>query len=214
MTDAAAGAVADAAAKDAQDKGGDAAKSGTNGDDAGKTFSQADLDRIVETRLARERQKYEGFDDLKKKAEEYDKLEEAQKTELQKAQDRATKAEADAKAASDRAKETALRAAIISEAAKKNVVDPDAAVALLDKSAIEYDKDGSPTNIADAVDSLLKAKPYLVGGGSRGDADQGARNGGANQLTREQLQTMSHAEIVKAQDEGRLDHMLGAETRS
>lgn len=44
--------------------------------------------------------------------------------------------------------------------------------------------------------------------GARGSVDQGARGGGANQLTREALKTMSSAEIVKAQDEGRLDHLL------
>ncbi|MDN5725166.1 MAG: DUF4355 domain-containing protein [Propionibacteriales bacterium] len=63
----------------------------------GKEFtapkSQADLDRIVEARLARERAKYTGFDDYKSKAEQFDELQEANKTELEKATARAEKAE-------------------------------------------------------------------------------------------------------------------------
>lgn len=58
-----------------------------------KTFTQADLDRIVEDRLGRERKKYEGFDDLKAKAAELDQIKAANATELDKAQDKLTKAE-------------------------------------------------------------------------------------------------------------------------
>ena len=55
----------------------------------GKTFTQAELDNIVRERLKREREKYAGFDLYKKKAEEFDALQETQKTELQKATERA-----------------------------------------------------------------------------------------------------------------------------
>lgn len=55
--------------------------------------TQADLDRIVENRLAKERAKYAGFDDLKAKAEKFDQAEAANKSELQKAQDAAAAAE-------------------------------------------------------------------------------------------------------------------------
>lgn len=47
--------------------------------------SQADLDRIIENRLSRERAKYAGFDACKSKATEYDKLTEASKSDLEKA---------------------------------------------------------------------------------------------------------------------------------
>lgn len=52
-----------------------------------KTFTQAELDRIVAERLGRERAKYEGFEDFKAKAEKYDQLQEASKSDLQKAQE-------------------------------------------------------------------------------------------------------------------------------
>lgn len=38
----------------------------------GQSFSQEDVDRIVNDRLARERKKFEGFDDIKAKAEKFD----------------------------------------------------------------------------------------------------------------------------------------------
>ena len=75
-----------------------------DGGDAAKEFkpvtTQDDLDRIVQQRLARERTKYADYDDLKAKASEFDKSQEAQKTELQKAIDRATKTEGAAAEAS------------------------------------------------------------------------------------------------------------------
>lgn len=52
-------------------------------------FTQADLDRIVKDRLTREREKYGDYDALKAKADKFDEIEEASKTELQKAQERA-----------------------------------------------------------------------------------------------------------------------------
>lgn len=62
---------------------------------AEKTFTQAELDSIVKSRLYEEKQKFGNYDELKKKAERLDQLEEASKTELQKAQDKAAKAEAE-----------------------------------------------------------------------------------------------------------------------
>lgn len=58
-----------------------------------KTFTQAELDKIVAERLTRERQKFAGFDELKEKAAKFDELEESSKTELQKATERAAKLE-------------------------------------------------------------------------------------------------------------------------
>lgn len=62
-----------------------------------KTFTQAELDQIVKNRVYEERKKLGNYDELKAKAEELDQLKEANKTELQKAQDRAAKAEANLK---------------------------------------------------------------------------------------------------------------------
>jgi hypothetical protein len=56
-----------------------------------KTFSQAELDAIIGDRLKRERDKYSDYEALKEKATRFDEIEEASKTELQKATERAKK---------------------------------------------------------------------------------------------------------------------------
>jgi hypothetical protein len=81
-----------------QDNGGqegrdDATRQGHEDDvkqeakDDGKTLTQAEVDKQIEIRLARERRKFSDYDDLKKKAVQFDKLQESQKTELQKKED-------------------------------------------------------------------------------------------------------------------------------
>lgn len=59
------------------------------------TFTQDELNSIVNDRLKRERAKYEDYEELKAKASKFDELEEANKTELQKANDRASALEAE-----------------------------------------------------------------------------------------------------------------------
>lgn len=206
MADQASDSV-DQAQSQAQDAASDQGAQQQQGDVATRTFSQDDVDRIVKDRVARAKATPPAdYEDLKAAKARLDELEAASATELEKAQKRTAELERQAADASARAQDALLRSAVVAEAARKNVVDPDAAFALIDRASLEFDDDGSPTNIADAMDSLLKAKPYLVGGGrSGGSADLGARGGtDAKQLTREQLKTMSDAEIVKAHEEGRL----------
>lgn len=54
-----------------------------------KTFTQAQVDAIVAERLNREREKFADYDTLKEKAGKFDAAEEAAKSELQKATDKA-----------------------------------------------------------------------------------------------------------------------------
>lgn len=178
--------------------------------DPSETFTKSDVDRLVRERTARERQKFGDYDDLKAKAAELDKIREGEQSELEKAQARAEAAEQREKEAAQRARETSLRASVIAEAAKRNVVDPDAAYALLDRAALEADDDGNPTNLEDVFDVLLESKPYLVGQKGGSSADQGARGGSAKgQISRDALVSMSPEQIVEAQKEGRLNDLLG-----
>lgn len=185
---------------------------------ADRTFTQDEVDRIVKDRLARAKvTPPSDYDELKRKAEALDAIEEANRTELEKAQ----KAAADAQAERDKimveARETRLVAAIIAEAAKpdRKVVDPEAVVEALTgskKDLLELDDSGSPIDIAKAMDSLLEARPYLVAQEvTRGSADQGARTvGGVKQITEAELKTMKPEQIDKAHREGRLQSLLGA----
>lgn len=54
-----------------------------------RTFTQEEVDKIVGDRLQRERAKYADFEALKEKAAKFDEAEQAQKSELQKATERA-----------------------------------------------------------------------------------------------------------------------------
>ena len=59
-----------------------------------KTFTQAELDKIVQDRLARDRKDRADYDELKKKAEAYDAAVEAAKTDLEKATEKAASLQA------------------------------------------------------------------------------------------------------------------------
>lgn len=60
-----------------------------------KTFTQAELNQIVQERLQREREKYADYESVKEKANRLDQIEEDAKSELQKAQERAEKLQAE-----------------------------------------------------------------------------------------------------------------------
>jgi hypothetical protein len=62
-------------------------------ENAEKTFTQSELNAIISDRLKRESEKYANYETLKEKASRFDEIEEASKTELQKANERAAKLE-------------------------------------------------------------------------------------------------------------------------
>jgi hypothetical protein len=95
--------------------------------------------------------------------------------------------------------------------------DPEDAVALLGRRADEFidgDKIDSD-EIAEALEGLLKKKPHLAATAQKrfaGSADGGARKGSKpDQLTRDDLKKMTPAAIVKAQEEGRLNDLMGVD---
>lgn len=59
-----------------------------------RTFTQAEMNAILQDRLARERSKYADYDALKTKAEQFDAAQEAGKSELQKANEKAASLQA------------------------------------------------------------------------------------------------------------------------
>ena len=60
-----------------------------------KTFTQDELNAIVSDRIKREKEKYAGYAELKEKAEKFDQMEEASKSEIQKMTEKASKLEAE-----------------------------------------------------------------------------------------------------------------------
>lgn len=105
----------------------------------------------------------------------------------------------------------------VKAAAKGVLADPGDAYKFLDLEQFEVDGDGNidGDEIADAIEALVKEKPYLAAAPAR--RFQGTGDGGAarkasrpKQLSRNDLKTMSPEQITKAQDAGRLDDLLGA----
>lgn len=96
-----------------------------------RSFTQEELNAVVEDRLARERKKYADYEALKDKASKFDAMEEASKSELQKATERATalenelkqlKAEADLRDLRDAvAKETGVPSTLLTGSDKETL---------------------------------------------------------------------------------------------
>jgi hypothetical protein len=143
--------------------------------------TQEEFDRMVADRIARERKKYGDYDDLKTKADEYDKLKASQQTEQEKLQARAEQAE---KERDDlRNETTSLRATLAIEkaAAKANIVDPEMAAQLIDRKSLEFNDEGFPTkeSLDKALEDVIDRHPILKGTRFQGGADGGNRGGAA-----------------------------------
>lgn len=86
----------------------------TQGAPAERTFTQAEMDAIIGDRLKRERAKYADYEDVKAKAAQFDAVQEAAKTDLEKAveeRDRLKEQLEQWKAERDRAEQVAKAAA-------------------------------------------------------------------------------------------------------
>ena len=126
--------------------------------------SQEELDRIIESRLSRERSKYADYDDLKSKQAEYEQWKESQLTE----QEKAVKA-AREEGSSETAK--AFQKRLVSSEVKATALaagfnDPTDALVVIGDD-LPLDKDGEPDTekIGQLVKELAEKKPYLVAAG-------------------------------------------------
>ncbi|MFB3980339.1 hypothetical protein [Microbacterium proteolyticum] len=150
--------------------GGNSGGENGGGDNAGGSSytppaTQADLDRIVEARLARERDKFKGYDDLKAKAEKWDQLEDEKKTPSEKAIE-----EARAQAAGETSAKYERRIAsteIKSLAATVGFLDPADALAVLGDEVPKKDDEIDVDELKKRVEKLAADKPYLVKEASR-----------------------------------------------
>ncbi len=143
-----------------------------------RTFTQADIDRIVSGRLSDQKKSIEAqFADhaaLKDKASQWDKHEESQKTELQKIQDAAN---VEAKKLQDQldiltkeretlsttARTATTQAAIMAAASAAGIVGTqlEATVKLVDQSKLIFDDKGALTNAAAMVTELITQYDFL-----------------------------------------------------
>lgn len=153
-------------------EGENAGQETANGSGAGKMFSQDEVNKMIKGKSERELQKmlgeigFQSIDELKTLVNKNREREDAEKSEVQKAQERvlALEKEKETLLASQRTKGAQYDVAV--KAAKLGIVDPDAAYKLMDQGKIEFDDAGNPTNTEVLLQDLIKNKPYLVGSGS------------------------------------------------
>lgn len=143
--------------------------------------SQEELNRIIGERLSRERGKYADYDDLKTKAEQYDAVVEAARTDQERAVE-AAKAEGRTEALST-ANTRLVAAEARALAATARFRDPSDAVKFLDLKQVKVNDDGSvdAQAITDQLKALSGSKPYLVDDGVhrlKPDPHQGGTGGG------------------------------------
>ena len=127
--------------------------------DASKEFqaitSQEDFDKAIQARLARERAKFNDYEDLKAKANKFAEFEESQKTEAQKTQERL-------EAAEKRAIELELKATRAEVAAAKGV-------------PVELLSGGTREELEAAADALIQFRGEQVASGALRVPSEGKR---------------------------------------
>jgi hypothetical protein len=114
------------------------------------------------------------------------------------------------------ANQRALRAEIKAAATGK-LADPADALTFIDATDLEVDADGNvdADELAEAIDDLLKRKPYLAAAAQGGQRFKGTADGGTRketrpaQLTQADMARMSPEQIVDATDKGQFDVLLG-----
>lgn len=138
----------------------------------GQVFSQDEVNRMIKARAERELKAVladvglADLGELKTLVQQKRAAEDAEKSELAKAQERASELEKRLAEAAEKQKALSTLSDVTAKAAKLGIVDPDAAYKLLNRSALEYGDDGMPTNTESLLVALLKDKPYLAGAGS------------------------------------------------
>ena len=144
--------------------------------------SQADLDRIIADRLARERSKFSDYDDLKRKASEHDKAVEAARSEHEKAVEAARKEGETSALATANTRLVAAEARVLAATGEtKWRISPAAVVRQLDLSGVKVSDKGdvNADAIKTALEDLAKAEPGLVDDGKgkppKPDPTQGPR---------------------------------------
>lgn len=154
--------------------------------------TQAEIDEMIERRLAREKSKYADYDDLKAKAAEFEaereriereKLTEAERLQADLAAEQKAREELAAQLTTmqKKAEQQRLQAAFVRKASEAGVKYTDAAVKLTDLSTLEFDDKGELVGVDDAINALITDNPFLVaveptkpkqiGGGTDAGAD-------------------------------------------
>lgn len=172
---------------------------------AEKTFTQQELDRIIAERLKRQRDAFGDVEAMKTKAAEYDKLQEAAKTEQQKITERLQALERERDQALQKAHDRLIRSAFLAEAARAGVAHPEDVFALADRSGVALDEADNVTGVAEAVKAVVEAGrvPLVNSGGQRPPAPRlDAGTGGGQRPGEQKTQELTEEELAIARRMG------------
>lgn len=145
--------------------------------------SQEEFNRIIGERVARERAKFADYDDLKAKAEEFDRAAEAARTEQEKAVEAArTEGKNEVLATANARLVNAEARALAADAKFRN---PTLAVRAIDLSTVKVGDDGAvdADAIKEQLKSLAEAEPYLINDGKQRPKPDGSQGGGEGKPT-------------------------------
>jgi uncharacterized protein involved in type VI secretion and phage assembly len=166
------------------DNGGTQTPAGTEPPNGGKTFTQEEVDALIDRRLARTKAQYKDYDELKASAQRLAELESQNQTETERLRAEAEKAKQDHQAAAEREQSAAARAntilkrsAVIAEASRRGTVDPEAVFALTDVSKLEIGDDDTVAGVQEAVEAVLSSRKYLLPNGGQGGGFDGGSQG-------------------------------------
>ncbi len=156
------------------------ATTGTTDDELDQAMSLREA-RALRRENAEARKRLEGFEQAERTRAQQGM------TELER--EKAARAAAEQALATERASLRNDRLAIRIEAAATRLgfIDPEAAVKLLDRDAVEWDStETSPTNLDKLLKALLTSKPYLrgqaPGSANAGEGNRGSAGGGAGDM--------------------------------
>lgn len=123
----------------------------------------------LKKRLERERRKlerklkeqYGDYDQLKKAAEELQKIKDAQKTEQERLQEQLAKTQARLAELEQQATERAIQMAVMQAAQKAGMIRPELAYRLVDLTALTVTEDGTVEGAEEAIEEVLEMMPEL-----------------------------------------------------
>jgi hypothetical protein len=141
---------------------------------AAEPFDAERARRTIEAQREEERKLKAKLKELEPLAARARELEDAQRTDLEKAQAKADALQAQLDAANARATDALIRAAVEREAhaqgADPRAIERGTIARLVDTSGIEWADDGTPKGADKAVKALLEAEPYLKAPAHNGGA--------------------------------------------
>jgi len=201
-------------------------------DGVGKSFTQAEVDKIIEQRLSRERKRFdkatEGIDlnEAKQLMEQRDQLELERKKDRGEFEDvlktTVAKKEGTIQALQARLHQIQVEGSLLSAASNKNAVSPEQVSSLLksqirlsddgtvevidNKGTIRYNDGGELLSVQDLMTEFLTANPHFVRATSGGAGSGGAAGGSTQKPT-------SVADMLSNWDNGGRDAFAASKKR-